>query len=64
MFSVSSDGRERTFTSLVQYMDADDQARAQTSRISPDCIYEARVADSKQFGMVNLCEPNGGLVSF
>jgi hypothetical protein len=45
-------------------MDDKDQTRAQTSRLSADCIYEAQVADSNESGMVNLCEPNGGLVGY
>lgn len=45
-------------------MDDKDQTRAQASRLSADCIYEARVADSNESGMVNLCEPNGGLVGY
>jgi hypothetical protein len=45
-------------------MDTENEARAQNSRLSADCIYEAKVGDLDEAGMVNLCEPNGGLVSF
>ncbi|KAI6211925.1 BMA-GON-1, isoform e [Aphelenchoides besseyi] len=57
---MSSDTHEFV-TPFVQYMDSENQTRAQLSRISVDCLYEAQVNGTEESGIVNLCDPNGGL---
>lgn len=48
---------------LVQYFDSDSSAQARLSRATSDCIYRARVSDSEDTSIVNLCDSDGGLVS-
>lgn len=46
---------------LVQYFDSDSSAQARLSRATSDCIYRARVSDSEDTSIVNLCDSDGGL---
>ena len=48
---------------LIQYMDSENTTHARFSKVSPDCLYSAKVDGSNEQGIVNLCEKHGGLVS-
>ncbi|KAK6028108.1 hypothetical protein OSTOST_05853, partial [Ostertagia ostertagi] len=46
---------------LVQYFDSDSSAKARLSHAASDCIYRARVADTEDTSIVNLCDSDNGL---
>ena len=48
---------------LIQYMDSENTTHARFSKVSPNCLYSAKVDGSNEQGIVNLCEKPGGLVS-
>ncbi|KAI1733040.1 reprolysin (M12B) family zinc metalloprotease domain-containing protein [Ditylenchus destructor] len=46
---------------LVQFMDSENKTHARSSSASSNCLYYAKVPDSKESSIANLCDKNGGV---